>query len=351
MRLRIEDRHHVGRIFRRAVELAVGIDRGLAAVRRNQIVQILVRLRPVPRGHDHVAFFALRTLRLVLRQFASGDAIGPVAEILVGHAAELTGDPVRHQLAGLSGGDAAHPGLLTGLETSELRGYRARRFLAELVTADAIDIAHALAPDILRDVLRNIGGPAEILGRRDFHHRVPVDRRIIMRGRALVRRRHRRVVQHLPRLRPQTRRIDQTVAAHENLVIGDRQIRDDITPLLVRHDAFGVAGGKVRGLGNHPDPALGAIWACDETADVVCINGYRPRLLSPEFRRTGCTKSGCCDPAEKNVAQIHQRVLRIRLTFSLLTTGPSEKSHASDKMREIACHAACRAPYPVPDVG
>ena len=43
-----------------------------------------------------------------------------------------------------------------------------------------------------------------------------------MRGRALVRRRHRRVVQNLPRLRPQARRIDQTVAAHKHLVIGDR---------------------------------------------------------------------------------------------------------------------------------
>ena len=102
VRLRIEDRHVVGRIFRRAVERAVGVDRRIAPVRRDQVVQVLVRRRPVPGGDDDVALDALRPRRLVLRQLALGDAIGPVAEILVRHAAELAGEPVGHHLAGLA---------------------------------------------------------------------------------------------------------------------------------------------------------------------------------------------------------------------------------------------------------
>ena len=50
VRLRIEDRHVVGGIFRRAVQRAVGIDRRIAPVRRNQIVQIFVGRRPLPRS-------------------------------------------------------------------------------------------------------------------------------------------------------------------------------------------------------------------------------------------------------------------------------------------------------------
>ena len=101
--LRIEDRHLVGRIFRRAVERTVGVDRRLAPVRRDQVVQILVGRRPVPGGDDEIALDARGPRRLVLRQLALGDAVGPVAEILVGRAAELAGDAVGHHLAGLAG--------------------------------------------------------------------------------------------------------------------------------------------------------------------------------------------------------------------------------------------------------
>ena len=156
VRLRIEDRHVVGRILGRAVERAVGIDRRLAPVRRDQVVQVLVGRRPFPRGDDDVALEPLRPRRLVLRQLALGDAVGPVAEILVRHAAELAGDPVGHHLAGLPGRDAADPGFLARLELAELRRDRARRLLAELMAADAVDVVHALAPGLLGDVLRDL---------------------------------------------------------------------------------------------------------------------------------------------------------------------------------------------------
>ncbi len=109
VRLGIEDRHHVGRVFRRAVELAVGVDRRIAPVRRDQVVHVLVGRRPRPRGDHDVALDALRPLRLGERQFAVGDALGPLAEIFVRHAAELAGQPVGHLLAGLPGLGAPDP--------------------------------------------------------------------------------------------------------------------------------------------------------------------------------------------------------------------------------------------------
>ncbi len=203
VRLGIEDRHIVGRVFRRAVKLAVGVDRGIAPVRRDQVVQVLVRRGPGPRGDHEVALDAARTLGLGERQFALGDAVGPVAEIFVRHAAELTGDAVGHLLARLARQDAALPRFGARIELAELRRDRARRLLAELMTADAIDVFHPRDPSGARDVLRDIGRAAEVALRRDRQHRVPVNRGIIMRGCSIVRRRHGGVIENLARLRAQ----------------------------------------------------------------------------------------------------------------------------------------------------
>ena len=46
--LRVKDRHVVGGIFRRAVKRPLGVDRRIAPVRRDQVVQIFVRRRPFP---------------------------------------------------------------------------------------------------------------------------------------------------------------------------------------------------------------------------------------------------------------------------------------------------------------
>src|SRR5206468_9740577 len=126
-----------------------------------------------------------------------GDAVGPVAEILEWHAAELYGEPVHHELAGLAGGDTASPRFRPRLELTELGRNGPRRLLTELMAADAVSVVHPVAPDFLCDVLRNVSGAAEILRRRDLHHRVPVDRRIIVCRRPRVRHRHRGEVELL----------------------------------------------------------------------------------------------------------------------------------------------------------
>src|SRR5262249_11336506 len=135
----------------------------MAPVRGDQVVDQGLLCPPLPRRADDVALAALRPRRLALRQLALGDAVPPSAEILERHAAELSGKPVHHELAGLSGADAAHPCLRAGLELAELRRDGARRFLPELMAADAVNVTHALAPGLARDALRDIRRAAQIL--------------------------------------------------------------------------------------------------------------------------------------------------------------------------------------------
>ena len=60
----------------------------------------------------------------------------------------------------------------------------------------------------------------------------------------------------LARLRPHPRRIDETVAAHPDLVIGLRQVGNDIAAFIVGDDDLGEAGRQIGGLGDDPDAGL-----------------------------------------------------------------------------------------------
>ena len=146
---------------------------------------------------------------------------------------------------------------------------------------------------------------AEILRRRNLHHRVPVDRRIIVRRRRLVRRRHRREIELLAGLAAHLRRIDQPVAAHPDLVVGVRKVGDDVAALVVGDDDLGVAGRQIGGLRDHPDAGLRSVRAGDHAADVVVVDGdggLRPQLAparpraprrgrSPPRSNTACSCS------------------------------------------------------------
>src|ERR1700674_1569918 len=102
-------------------------------------------------------------------QFALGDAVGPVAEILVGCAAELARRDVDHQLAGLSGLGAADPGLFAGFEIPERLRDRARGQLAELMAADAAIVLDQIEPIELPDTAGDVAVTAELVGARDLH--------------------------------------------------------------------------------------------------------------------------------------------------------------------------------------
>jgi hypothetical protein len=67
----------------------VGIDRRVAPIRSDQVVQVMLLAAPFPGGDDHVALNALRPRWLRERQLAPGDSIGPFSVYLYGTAAKL----------------------------------------------------------------------------------------------------------------------------------------------------------------------------------------------------------------------------------------------------------------------
>src|SRR5262249_37874171 len=103
---------------------------------------------------------------------------------------ELSGKPVGHVFAGLAGLDAALPCFLSRLELAERRRNRAGRLLPELMAADAVDVVHLPQPILPRDILRNVTCAAELARGRNLQHRVPIDGRVILRRRGLVRSGH-----------------------------------------------------------------------------------------------------------------------------------------------------------------
>src|SRR2546430_11343691 len=69
----------VGAQFERAVDRAVGVERGVAAIGRDLVMQVRLRIGPVPFGNDHVALDALWAGRGG-RDGTGGHPIGPVGE-------------------------------------------------------------------------------------------------------------------------------------------------------------------------------------------------------------------------------------------------------------------------------
>src|SRR5947207_8857155 len=125
-------------------------------MRRDQIVQVLLRLAPLPRRDHDVALDALRPRRLTVWQFALGDAIGPVAEILERDAAEHLRQRVQHEGRGLARLHATDPRLLPRFERSERGRARAGRQLAQLMAADTRSALPHREPLAMGDVRANV---------------------------------------------------------------------------------------------------------------------------------------------------------------------------------------------------
>ena len=207
-------------------------------------------------------------------QFALGDAVRPVAEVTEWHAAERTRQQVDHLRARLAGRHAAHPRLGGVREGAELLRDFARGFLPELVTADAAVVAHGVEPVLLRDLGRYVARSAEVLGRRNLQHRVPVDRGVVFRGGSLVRRGHRLEIETLTGLSVDLGRINEAVATYPHLVLRLRKVRHDEAAHVVGHHHLGVARGQVAGFRDHPDASLRTLRAHNHAADVVVVDGY-----------------------------------------------------------------------------
>ena len=300
---RIDHRDVVPAVFGLAEHRAIAVDGGIALVGRDQVVQVMLLVRPVPGGHHDVAFHALRALRGLARQLALGDAVGPIGQIGERRGAELAGQDVHHLLAGLAGLDAANPCILGG--RPEYRRDRARRQRSHLMAADAAIVLHPPDPVDLGDLVGNIVLGAELARIRDPQHRPPVDGRIVLRGSGRARRDHRGQVELLARLARDLGRIDQAIAAHPDLVFGLGQLRQQVTALVVGDHDLGEAGGQVLGFRNHPYPCFRPVRAGDDTADDAVGDGSRRRRLRLQLR--GRTSQGqyerdrCCAQVQSSI--------------------------------------------------
>jgi hypothetical protein len=121
-----------------------------------------------------------------------------------------------------------------------------------------------------------------------------MDRRIILRGRGLVRRRHRGQVQPPAGLAVDLRGVDEAIAAHPDLVAGLRKVGQDVAALVVGHDHARELGGQIVGLGDHPDAGLRTARTPHDSADIVVIDRDRlgARRADGEQAREGNGSGG-----------------------------------------------------------
>ena len=178
------------------------IDRWIIAVGRDLVVQIGRGSVPIPFGHHDIALDTGRTRRIEFRQFALGDAFGPIAKICQRALRVEAADRAHHRATGLAGLQAAFPCRGGRIEMSQHRRDRACRLVAELMTGDAAIRLHVAQPyaligHLLRHVVAGRTCSREEICRRNLHHRIPILRRIILRRRRAVRSRDRLEVQQL----------------------------------------------------------------------------------------------------------------------------------------------------------
>ena len=147
--LRIDDGHVVGAGFERAVDRPVRVHRRIAFVARDLVVQIDLRIGPVPHRDDDVALAALRPRRRDGRQLAPRNPIGPVGPHRQRTRAADLREASAHAAAGLAGLDAAIPRGAWSVERAEVLGDLARRLVAHLMAAGAAvgvdDVANPFA--------------------------------------------------------------------------------------------------------------------------------------------------------------------------------------------------------------
>src|SRR5262245_324938 len=87
--LRIDDRHVAHAVFGLAIDRTAGIDGRVTPIGGDEVMQVVLLIRPVPsRDHD-VAFEARRTLRLGRRQLALRDPVRPIRQVWDRRSAKL----------------------------------------------------------------------------------------------------------------------------------------------------------------------------------------------------------------------------------------------------------------------
>ena len=124
----------------------LGVHGGIPLVGRDLVVEVHLRVGPVPLGDDDVPLLALRPGWRLRWQFAGEDPIGPVREHL---QCRLSAHPVEmaaHAPARLSGLDAPIPRGHQGVEIAELGRDLPRGLVAERMTHRAATRFHGPDP-------------------------------------------------------------------------------------------------------------------------------------------------------------------------------------------------------------
>ena len=270
---RVEHRPEVGAVLRRAIKLAIRVDRRLAPVGRDQIVHVRRRAAPVPEREDEVALEALRPLRLRERKLARGDAVCPVRpqrEPALRADARRGVDHLRHRLAR---GDAPRP-RFARLHVGEVLRHRARSLGAERVARHAAVGFHGVQPFGLR--FHPTDRELAFLG--DSEHGIPVDRRVVFGRRSRARRHGRLEIQRPSGLGLHLRGIHQAISANPHVVARPRQIRDRIAAALVGHHDLREARRQVGRFGNDPNARFRAVGARHDARE---IGAALDRKLAP----------------------------------------------------------------------
>ncbi len=128
----IEDRQKVRAILMNPIDEAVGIGIWISSVDRDFIMEIVLRSGPVPLCDDDVSLHSLRTRRN-RGQFAGFYAVGPIGIHLQSTLPAHLCRAGAHRATDLTRLDAPIPRCYRCVECAEIRGYLARRLVAQLV--------------------------------------------------------------------------------------------------------------------------------------------------------------------------------------------------------------------------
>ena len=218
---------------------------------------------------------------------AGRDAVAPVREHLqAARAAEPVHD-VGHLAAALAHLHPVVPRLEARVELLEVVDL-ADDAVAELVAEHAALLLHVeplvLVLEVGADAVALVPGPRELVLRGRPDQRVPVVGGVDRRGLGGGRRHRRREVHGVARRRLHRGGVDEAVAAHPHVVGGVRQVRDEVPAAVPGHDALDELRRQPGGLGDHPDPFLGAVGARHDAGDVV-LGGADERGERDERRR------------------------------------------------------------------
>ena len=247
-------------------------------------MQVRFRIGPVPLRDDDIALDALRPRRCG-RQLAAVDAIGPVGEHRERALAPHLIEAAAHLRAGLSRLNAAIPRGPRRAERSKRFRNLARRLVAKLMARPAtarleIPDPLGLALHVRRDAVttRRIARELALLG--NTNHREPEAGGIVLGGRTRIRRDNRSEVERFSRRRLRFLRVDEAVAAHPDVVVRARQIRQQIASAIVGDDDLHVLRREVGRLGDHPDARFRPLLARNDAADVVVVDADRVSRLT-----------------------------------------------------------------------